>query len=72
MGILTEDLITRGLYYEHALILTLIPFIHPELYPMYRVCCKRVLYDFQKRGLFLSSSSFRNISRARENNGRRV
>ncbi|KAK8832717.1 hypothetical protein WA577_004111, partial [Blastocystis sp. JDR] len=33
VGILTNDLITRGLYYEHALILTLIPFIHPELYP---------------------------------------
>ena len=48
MGILTEDLITRGLYYEHALLLALIPFIHPELYPMLSVCSKRGLYDFQK------------------------
>lgn len=32
IGLLTDDLITRTDYYEHALILALIPFKHPELY----------------------------------------
>lgn len=32
VGLLTRDLITRSSYYEQALILALIPFIHPELY----------------------------------------
>ncbi len=32
VGILTKDLIDRSAYYEQALILALIPFIHPELY----------------------------------------
>lgn len=32
VGILTNEIITRSVYYEHALILALIPFIHPELY----------------------------------------
>ncbi|KAK8789359.1 hypothetical protein WA588_001244, partial [Blastocystis sp. NMH] len=31
VGILTNEIITRSVYYEHALILALIPFIHPEL-----------------------------------------
>ncbi|KAK8806048.1 inosine xanthosine triphosphatase [Blastocystis sp. subtype 4] len=32
VGILTNNIITRSSYYEHALILALIPFIHPEIY----------------------------------------
>lgn len=33
VGILTHGLIDRSMYYEHALILALVPWIHPELYP---------------------------------------
>lgn len=32
VGILTRDLIDREAYYEHALVLALIPFMHPEYY----------------------------------------
>jgi len=32
VGILTNDLITRSTYYEHATTLALIPFLKPELY----------------------------------------
>lgn len=34
VGILTRELISRAEYYEHALVLALIPFIRPELYPL--------------------------------------
>ncbi len=33
VGILTQDLIDRASYYEPAVILALIPFMNPELYP---------------------------------------
>lgn len=33
VGLLTRDLLGRTAYYEHALILALIPFMQPELYP---------------------------------------
>jgi inosine/xanthosine triphosphatase len=32
VGLLTRDLITRTSYYEHAVMLALIPFVNPELY----------------------------------------
>lgn len=32
VGILTRDLIDRKAYYEHAMVLALIPFMHPEYY----------------------------------------
>lgn len=34
VGILTNEVISRGAYYDHALVLSLIPFLHPELYPL--------------------------------------
>ncbi len=34
VGILTNDLINRVEYYEHACVLALAPFLHPELYPL--------------------------------------
>jgi inosine/xanthosine triphosphatase len=33
VGLLTHDLITRQSYYEHAVILALVPFINPQLFP---------------------------------------
>lgn len=35
VGILTGGLITRALFYEHAISLALIPLINPALYPGY-------------------------------------
>src|SRR5439155_12058738 len=32
VGLLTRDLITRTTYYEHAVVLALIPFTNPQLY----------------------------------------
>jgi len=32
VGLLTRDLITRATYYEHAVVLALIPFVNPDLY----------------------------------------
>ena len=32
VGILTRDVIDREAYYEHAMVLALIPFMHPEYY----------------------------------------
>eukprot|EP00300_Choanocystis_sp_HF-7_P002785 c12115_g1_i1.p1 GENE.c12115_g1_i1~~c12115_g1_i1.p1 ORF type:complete len:106 (+),score=15.10 c12115_g1_i1:422-739(+) len=32
VGLLTKDLITRSMYYEHALILALVPFLNSETY----------------------------------------
>jgi len=32
-GLLTHDIIDRKAYYTHALVLALIPFMHPEFYP---------------------------------------
>jgi non-canonical (house-cleaning) NTP pyrophosphatase len=34
VGILTNDLIDRSKYYEHALILAMIPWIRPDVYPI--------------------------------------
>ncbi len=33
VGLLTNDLITRQTYYEHAVILALVPFLNPGLFP---------------------------------------
>lgn len=34
VGILTNDLIDRSKYYEHALVLAMIPWIRPDVYPI--------------------------------------
>ncbi|CBK19982.2 uncharacterized protein [Blastocystis hominis] len=41
VGILTDEIVTRREYYEHALILALIPFLHPEMYPIDSFVCLR-------------------------------
>jgi non-canonical (house-cleaning) NTP pyrophosphatase len=33
VGLLTRDLIDRTAYYEHAVVLALVPFVNPGLYP---------------------------------------
>lgn len=35
IGKLTEGLITRQAYYEHAVMLALVPFMRPDLYPQH-------------------------------------
>lgn len=34
IGLLTKDVLTRQAIYEHAVILALIPFVNPKLYPL--------------------------------------
>lgn len=35
VGKLTADVVTRAAYYEHAVMMALIPFMNPDLYPEY-------------------------------------
>jgi len=37
VGVLTNNLVTRTLYYEHAVVMALVPFMNPSLYPEYVV-----------------------------------
>eukprot|EP00775_Hariotina_reticulata_P007632 gene7632-7834_t len=35
VGVLTNNLVTRAHYYEHAVVMALIPYMNPSLYPEY-------------------------------------